>query len=186
MPKQIVKIYFSGKIHPTPLWREDVCKTLESKSGCKILALDPTKFEPGFDLNHQNAMLLVGRNSYMIQQADFVFVNLTDDISVGGSQEMLIAKHFGIPLIGLAPKEGKFNKSKEVVVGRMYTDFIHPYVKLSCDAIAETVEEVAEFIVSYLKEPKPSKNMGIIDQALVYYQKQHCANDLYLNQKFKT
>lgn len=176
----MVRIYFSGKIHPTPVWRDEVCRLLENKSGCKIIALDPTKFENGFDLDHQNAMLLVGRNSYMIQQADFVFVNLSDDISVGGSQEMLIAKHFGVPLIGLAPKEGRFNKSTETIVGRTYHNFIHPYVKLSCDMIAETIEEAAEYIVRYLKQPVPPKNLGIIDQATSYYKKQHSLQDTYL------
>ena len=181
--KPTVKIYFSGKIHSTPAWREEVCRLLETKSGCKILALDPTKYERGFDLNHDNAMLLVGRNSYIISQADFVFVNLSDDISVGGSQEMLIAKHFGTPLIGLAPKEGKFNKSKEVIVGRTYKNFIHPYVKLSCDKIAETVEEAAAYIVDYLENPVPPRNIHILDQALVYYKKRHLANDKYIQLK---
>jgi len=122
----------------------------------------------------------------MIQQADFVLVNLSDDVSVGGSQEMLIAKHFGVPLIGLAPTEGKFNKSKEVIVGRTYTNFVHPYVKLSCDAIAETVEEAAGFIASYLKEPLPSKTMGIMDQALAYYKKQHYPCDAYLQKTIRS
>ncbi len=178
--ERTIKIYFSGKIHPTPLWREEVCRLLKCKSGCEIIALDPTKFEHGFDLDHQNCMLLVGRNCYMIQQADFVFVNLTDDISVGGSQEMLIAKYFGTPLVGLAPRGGKFNKDTEVICGRTYTDFVHPYVKLSCDKIAETVEEAAEFIQAYLKQPHPVKNKGIIDQALCYYKKRHLLRDSYI------
>lgn len=75
-----------------------------------------------------------------------MIVYLSDDISVGGSQKMLIAKYYNKPLIGLAQKEEKFNKSEKELYGRIFRKYIDPYVKVSCDYVASNVQEAAAFL----------------------------------------
>ena len=89
-----LKVYVAGKVTAnsslgTSFWREDFCKELEKKSGVKIINLDPTSRTIDFD-----ADMVFGRDCFMIKNADLVIVNLTDDMSVGAAQEMLVAKYF--------------------------------------------------------------------------------------------
>lgn len=179
-----VKIYFSGKItsqssHAPSNWRERFCQELAAR-GLEIVKLDPLEHDPDFKLNYDDERLTVGRNSFMIQNADFVLVNLTDDISVGGSQEMLMAKYYDKPLIGLAPKGGKFNQGREEINGHVFTSYTHPYVKLACDCLASTLEEAAEYIKNQLLKQTPPKTIHILNEALQYYKEKHYLKDLYL------
>jgi hypothetical protein len=151
-------------------------------SGLEIVNLDPTKSSESFDLDQNNASLVIGRDAYMIRMADVVIVNLTDDISVGGSQEMLIAKYFQKPLIGLAPRGGKFNRDEKEFFGRTFKNYTDPFVTVTCDAVAENVDELAGFIPNLLDvaQGKKTKDISVLDEALKYYKKNHHVFDTYL------
>src|SRR3989344_8270600 len=118
-----LKVYVAGKVSPNSIfgthdWRDSFCGRLSEIIGIKIINLDPTKSDKMFDLDENNTRLIFGRDCYMIKSADLVIVNLTDDISVGGSQEMLIAKYFSKPLLGIAKREGLFIMSKYELAGK--------------------------------------------------------------------
>src|SRR3989338_8964583 len=142
MKKQL-KIYVAGKVSPsssfgTPFWRGEFCKELEAKSGIKITNLDPTSRKT---MNFDPEMIF-GRDAFFIKNADLVIVNLTDDISIGGAQEMLIAKYFSKPLLGIARKGGKFADPEKEEYGRKI-NFIHPFAHVPCDAIVNDIDEAA-------------------------------------------
>src|SRR3989338_10455224 len=124
-----LNLYIAGKVSPTATvagrtdWRDGFCERLTELSGFDINNLDPTKNHEYFELDEKDVKLIFGRDCFMIKSADIIIVNLTDDISVGGSQEMLIAKYYHKPLIGIAPKEGKFFKSKKDILGKIYNDW---------------------------------------------------------------
>ncbi|MCA9497327.1 MAG: hypothetical protein KC589_10380 [Nanoarchaeota archaeon] len=182
-----IKIYIAGKVSPNSVfgthdWRDSFCEKLSEQIGIKIFNLDPTKAYKDFNLDENNSKLIFGRDCFMIKTADIVIVNLTDDISVGGSQEMLIAKYFSKPLIGIAPKGGKFNKEKTKFIGKEYENWIHPFVNIPCDIIVEDITEAETFIKQYItKQQKEIKNISIIDNSIEYYKKHHHHLDKFLN-----
>lgn len=182
-----LKVYVAGKVSPNSVfgtydWRGRFCKELSRKIGIKIINLDPTKSDEKFDLDENNSNLIFGRDCYMIKSADIVIVNLTDDISVGGSQEMLIAKYFSKPLIGIAPKGGKFNKEEKEIRGIVYKNWLHPFVNISCDALAESIDEVADHIKRIISNSGTNvKNFSIIEENIDYYKNNHYHLDKYLH-----
>lgn len=184
-----IKLYIAGKVSPdsvfgTHAWRDAFCTELQQKSGYEIVNLDPKKSSKDFDLNEKDYKLIVGRDCFMINMADLVVVNLTDDISVGGSQEMLIAKYFKKPLIGIAPKEGKFNKEETEILGRKYRDYIHPFVAIPCDRVLQNIDELADVIRKEYKELiRNPKTISVLDDALNYYQSHFHDKDLILHAK---
>ena len=173
-----LKVYIAGKVDPNSSlgrhdWRDHFCEELSQQSGYSIVNLDPTKSHDGFNLDENNAKLIVGRDCFMIKSADLVIVNLTDDISVGGSQEMLIAKHYRKPLVGIAPKGGKFNKPEKEILGKVYKDWIHPFVLIPCDRVVVDIDGVIKFIHEYFPEQNKVKDLSILDDAQTYYEREH-------------
>ncbi|MDO8428796.1 MAG: hypothetical protein Q7S92_06315 [Candidatus Diapherotrites archaeon] len=151
-----VKVYIAGKISPdsifkTEHWREQFCQQLELLSKTKIVNLYSAKTQPFGNLNESNPYFIVGLDTHLLKQADLVIVNLTDDISVGASQEMLIAKYFKKPLIGLAPKGGRFVKEQKQIWGNTYENWTHPFVALSCDLIVHNLDDLAEAVQKFAR-----------------------------------
>ncbi len=182
-----IKLYVAGKVSPNSVfgthdWRDNFCQKLAELSGLRIINLDPTKSDSNFHLDHNNPELIFGRDCFMIKSADLVIVNLTDDISVGGSQEMLIAKYYTKPLIGIAPQGGKFSKEEKIGFDhKIYKNWIDPFVATTCDIVAKDIEEAADFIQKFAAQNNQViKNIRLLDQSLEYYQKQHHQNDKFL------
>lgn len=183
-----LNLYIAGKISPTDTvanrtdWRDGFCKKLTELSGFDINNLDPTKQHGDSDLDENDARLIVGSDCFMIKSADLIIVNLTDDTSIGGAQEMLIAKYYHKPLIGIAPKEGRYFKSKKVILGKIYNNWLHPFVSVSCDAVVEDLEGAADFIKNFYSKPDNSvKDITVIDDSLKYYEEHHHKNDQFLH-----
>lgn len=183
-----LKVYIAGKVSPDSVfgthdWRDNFCDELSKRSGFAITNLDPTKSNEAFDLDEGNSKLIFGRDCFMIKKADFVIVNLTDDISVGGSQEMLIAKYYKKPLIGIAKKGGKFNKAEKEIRGKIYKNYIQPFVDISCDEVVEDVEGAANVLKEWTAKPdRKPKDMGILDEMCHYYKTEHHPNDTLLHE----
>ena len=177
-----IKVYVAGKVSAQSVfgthdWRGKFCQQLGDLLGQEIVNLDPTKAPTGFELDQNNERLIVGRNNFMIREADIVVVCLSDDISVGGSQEMLIAKYYQKPLIGLAPRGGKFNKDVKELLGKEYHDYVDPYVKMSCDYIATTIGEVADGIKKIMAARQAPKDLSVLDEVLEYYRDNYQPRD---------
>jgi hypothetical protein len=178
-----VKLYIAGKVSEDSVfgtrdWRDNFCHQLEEKAGLAIVNLDPTKFADNIDLDQNFAKLVVGRNNHLIKNADAVIVYLSDDISVGGSQEMLIAKYYKRPLIGFAPPGGKFNQSEKEMYGQKIKDYIDPYVRVSCDVVAGTIDELAKHLADLVTNPDGStKDLTILDEATRYYEDRYRSRD---------
>jgi hypothetical protein len=164
----MIKIYVAGKISKDSVfgthdWRDNFCSELEKLSGLKIDNLDPTK--TGTD--QSDSMLVFGADSYLISQSDVLVVYLSDDISIGGSQEILIAKYFKIPVIGLARHGGKFNGADKEYFGKIVKNYKDPFVFTTCDIVCKTIEEVADALKN-LQTVQP-KTLDIIPQSVDYY-----------------
>src|SRR3954464_2822142 len=129
MANKSLKIYVAGKVSKNSHfgrhdWRNQFVAELEEISGRGLISLDPTKS----DVLQTDPELTFGADAFMIASSDVVIVYLSDDISVGGSQEILVAKYFKKPVIGLAPFGGKFNGSTKEYFGKIVEDYKDPFV----------------------------------------------------------
>ncbi len=181
-----LKVYIAGKVSPDSVfgthdWRDAFCQKLGDLVDMEIINLDPTKTDENFHLDKNNSELVFGRDSFMIKSSDLVIVNLTDDISVGGSQEMLIAKYYHKPLVGLAPLGGKFHKQEAEIMGKKYKNWVHVFVAVPCDTVVPDIEGAAEFIKNFFsKDGTPVKTIGIIDAAVKYYEDNFYERDEFM------
>lgn len=174
-----LKVYVAGKVSKessfgTHYWRDDFCSELHKLSGIKIICIDPTK--SGIDQN--NKEMVFGGDAFMIKQCDVFIVYLSDDISIGGSQEILIAKYFNKPVIGLAKKGGKFNGSKRVFFGQEINNYKDPFVYTTCDIVTEDVDGVAKALNKINKIKV--KQINIIDKLSNEFEIKHLINHSYI------
>jgi hypothetical protein len=142
-------------------------------SGLSIENLEPFACEE--KLNEGDSLLIFGHACALIKDSDMVLAYLSDDISVGGSQEMLIAKYYRKPLISLAPREGKFNKTIKVVKNERYREYLHPFVAVPSDSVVATLDEAAAVMAQFARQEPAIKTLEIIDRAVLYYAKTQTA-----------
>lgn len=165
-----MKLYIAGKVSKesqfgTHHWRDAFVTELSKLSGIELSHLDPLAYETAA----YDPQEIFDKDCWLISQSDCVVVYLSDDISVGGSQEMLIAKYLGKPLIGYAPRGGKFNADRREFMGQVIKNYVDPFVYASCDVIAGTLEEVAEGLKSC---PQLSpKDITIVDEGIEQYER---------------
>lgn len=175
-----LKIYVAGKVSKdssfgTHYWRDGFVKELEKLSGLKLISLDPAKKRT--DQNDPEAAF--GADVYMISRSDVVVVYLSDDISVGGSQEILVAKYYKKTVIGLAPFGGKFNHENKEIFGQTVKNYRHPFVYSTCDIVCDDIESVAVQLKN-LKKIKV-KTIDIIKNSADKYEHEDLKSDKYLN-----
>jgi hypothetical protein len=173
-----LKIYVAGKMSKhshfsSHSWRDDFLKEINSLTGLEIISFDPTRATK----NYTDSEMVFGSDVHMISQVDAMVVYFSDDISVGGSQEILIAKYFNKPVIGLAPKGGKFHGIDKEVTGVVIKDFKHPFVFSTCDVVCSDINEVANALKN-LDKLKP-KGIDLIDKAKKRFEKAHLKKKLY-------
>ncbi len=178
-----LKLYVAGKVSKesgfgTHYWRDDFIKQLEKLSGLKLVNLDPTRKEVNQNF-HEDAF---GADIFMISKSDAVVVYLSDDISVGGSQEILVGQYFKKPVIGLAPEGGKFNMKNKEIFGQKVRHYKHPFVYGTCDVVCGSIEEVAK-VLKNLDRIKP-KTIDLIQQAADRFEKEKLQSDTYVSGLF--
>ena len=174
-----LKIYVAGKVSKESVfgehhWRDKFVDELEKLSGIKIINLDPTRKQ--VDQNFSEDAF--GADVYMISKADAVVVYLSDDISVGGSQEILVGQYFKKPVIGLVPRGGKFNQENKEIFGQKVKHYKHPFVYGTCDVVCESVEQVAKTLQNLNKIN--SRGIDLIQKAADKFAKEKLSSDKYL------
>jgi len=160
-----MKVYIAGKVSKnsqfgTHHWRDEFCKKLQELSEVTLENLDPLKFQTA----NTDTNTIFAKDCQLIYQADIVVAYLSDDISVGGSQEILIARYLHKPVIGFAPYGGKFNGSRKEMLGKIIEDYKDPFVFSTCDIVCGSIEEVAQKLIGVSNIT--SNGLAIIDQAI--------------------
>lgn len=160
-----MKVYVAGKVSKDSVfgkhhWRDEFCAELSKLSGIELENLDPLKAEQDMT----DYRLIFAKDCQLINQADVLIAYLSDDISVGGSQEILIARYLHKPVIGLAPKGGKFNGCTKEMLGQTIENYQDPFVFSTCDVVCGSVVEVAHALT--LISEVESKGLQIIDETL--------------------
>jgi nucleoside 2-deoxyribosyltransferase len=169
-----LKVYIAGKVSKDSSfrkhhWRDEFCEKISELSGRKLHNLDPSKIDNTIDTPEA----IFGADVELISQCDVLVVYLSDDISVGGSQEILIAKYLNKPVIGYAPYGGKFNGCRREHFGRVIEDFKDPFVFATCDVVCGNLEETGMALKSI--EQITPKGIDIIDNYREIFL--NCDND---------
>lgn len=117
--------------------------------------------------------LVVGHDLWLIKHADIVIVHAVSKLGVGTAQEMVVAKGFKKPVVLVIPKNTHHRKSNVVFCGVLIKDWIHPFLFISSDFIAEDIEAVISWIESYIHNPKTFKikNISVFDKAISDFEK---------------
>lgn len=144
------QLYIAGKISKESSfgkhhWRDEFCQKLEELNGMKLTHLDPLAGE-GSVMTPQE---IFKKDCELIAACDVFVIFLSNDISVGGSQEILIARYYNKPVIAYAPYGGKFNNATREMFGKTVNDYKDPFVFSTCNKVCGTIEEVAAVLKNY-------------------------------------
>jgi nucleoside 2-deoxyribosyltransferase len=179
-----IKIYVAGKMsahsgYKTHNWRDDFLKEIAKLSGLSFISYDPVNTTK----DYTDPEIVFGSDVHMISQVDIVVVYLTDNISVGASQEILIAKYYSKPVIALARPGGKFNQKSKEVAGEVIKNFKHPFVYSTSDIVCANEQEVADALLNL--DSMKVKNINIIDIANKKFTQKHSQTNLYKTKVIK-
>ena len=124
------------------------------------------------DMDENDFLLIVGKDSRSIQRSDLVIVNAEERMGAGTSMEMVIAKHLKKPVVTVMPKNSYHRRSNMTFQGKFFVeDWMHPFVHTFSDYIVENVAEIEKIKDQIFSSP--IKDITIIDQAIAYRNKKH-------------
>jgi len=117
--------------------------------------------------------MVVGHDLAMIKQADLCVVDAKSKIGAGTAQEMVIAKHFKKPVVVVIPKDTHHRKTNVTFHGVTMNDWIHPFLYISSDYVAESPEDAAQWIANYAAGDNADsqiKDFSVFEQAIEQYE----------------
>jgi len=100
------------------------------------------------------AELVVGHDLAQVQAADVCVVDAAEKIGAGTAQEIVIAKYFSKPVVIMMPPDTHHRRSNVTFHGVEMEEWVHPFLKVGADYIANSIEDVAEWISSYAANPE--------------------------------
>jgi len=166
-----MKIYLAGSVpkgkDETKVWddwRVRYQKVLEE-------VFDATFIDPNADdimAFEGDSLMIVGVDCGHIKSSDLVVVNAEEKLGVGTSQELVVAKYFGLPVITVLPKDTHHRRSNITFHQTVVEDWIHPFIDTFSDFVVERVEDIGD-IKGRLTTIK-AKDISIVDDAIAYAQ----------------
>lgn len=112
------------------------------------------------DIDESDFEKVVGLDCKHIKNCDLVIVNAEWRLGVGTSQEIIIAKYFGKPVITVAPLGGLYRKKEQQVNNKKVENWVHPFIFVFSDLIIDRIEDLDKEEVVRIKP----KDISIIDQ----------------------
>ncbi len=122
--------------------------------------------------DNAGAAMVVGHDLSMIKQANICVVDARQKIGAGIAQEMVIAKYLRKPVVAVIPKNTHHRKINVVFHGIIMDEWIHPFLKVSTDYVAESVEEAAKWIHEYSSAPEKFliKDLSVYDDVIAKFE----------------
>ena len=118
--------------------------------------------------------LVVGHDLSMVKEADCVVVDATSKIGAGTAQEMVIAKLFAKPVISVVPQDSHYHKSEVTFHGQLVKNWIHPFISVSSDFVANSPEDAGRWIARYLGDPNfKAKDMSVFRECIEEFDRLH-------------
>ena len=118
------------------------------------------------------AEMVVGHDLFQVRQADVCVVDAQTKVGAGTAQEIVYAKYLQKPVVIVIPKNSHHRKTGIVFQGNVMKEWTHPFLKISTDYIAESIEDAAEWIKSYSDSPKSYKikDISVFDNAIKKFE----------------
>lgn len=115
---------------------------------------------------------VVGHDLWLIKHTDIIIVNATSKVGAGTSQEMVLAKYFKKPVISILSKDSHHRRPNVVFHGTKVEDWIHPFIYISSDFIAETIEEAIKWVKEFQANPRKVKvkDISIFEKDISYFE----------------
>ncbi len=122
--------------------------------------------------DNAGALMVVGHDLAQVKKADICVVDARQKIGAGTAQEMVFAKHLGKPVVTVIPKDTHHRKSNVTFHGVTMKEWIHPFLEISSDYVAESIEDAAEWIHGYAELPDnyEVKTLSVFDEAIAYFE----------------
>ena len=136
-------IYLSGGMGNLPFeeqveWRNKFTNCLLEKSTEKGYVFKPLFFNPPYyystlTKNHKSEREAMEYDLCRLRESDVVVVNFNQSNSLGTAMELVLAKEFHIPVIGL--NENHYP--------------LHPWLQECCTRLCDTMDEVVTHVYEY-------------------------------------
>lgn len=116
--------------------------------------------------------LVVGHDLWLIKNSDIVIVHATSKIGAGTAQEMVLTKYFQKPLISIVPKNTHHRRTNVVFHGVNIEDWIHPFIYVASDFVAENIEKGIVWIKRFLKNSNKMriKTISVFDEKIFLFE----------------
>ena len=118
------------------------------------------------------AELVVGHDLALVKEADLIIVDARSKIGAGTAQEMVIAKYFRKPVVAVISRDTHHRRSNVVFDGQVVKDWVHPFLKVSSDYVADSVDDAVAFAAKFLKNPTEQKikDFAVFEQAITEFE----------------
>lgn len=168
MAKQF-KIYLAGSI-PKGDSERDGWTDWKAEYRAKIAAAIPEAvfLDPDLIRDTVGPELVVGNDLWLISRADLVIVHIPEKVGAGTAQEMVIAKSFPKPIVTILPQNTHHRRSNIVFDGEVIEDWIHPFLYVSSDVVAETIDDALDWMKKFAANPKKFqiKDMSVYQEMI--------------------
>ncbi|MFH0852350.1 MAG: hypothetical protein V1845_02005 [bacterium] len=119
--------------------------------------------------------LVVGHDLWLIKNSDIVIVHAVSKIGAGTAQEMVLTKYFLKPLISIVPKGTHHRRTNVVFHGVNIEDWIHPFIYVASDYVAENIDSGIKWIKEFLKNRDAQsaiKDISVFENKIVFFEKE--------------
>ena len=122
--------------------------------------------------DNAGAEMVVGHDLAQIKRSDICVVDAREKIGAGTAQEIAIAKYLCKPVVIVIPKNSHHRKSNVMFHGVVMEEWVHPFLSVSCDYVAESIEDASIWIKAYSDNPKkhPIKDLSVFDKAIKHFE----------------
>jgi hypothetical protein len=166
-----MKIYLAGNVPKGDKelesyvnWRKHYAAIISRH--LKAEFIDP--YERCEGVREDDPISVFGADCRHIKESDLIIINAENQLGVGTSQELVIAKYFQKPVITILPKGSFHRKINALFDGEIIEDWIHPFIYAFSDVILERIEDF-QFTPESLNKIQP-KTISIIDSAIIEMQ----------------
>ena len=148
-------------------WKDDYKRIiLEAVPGAEFVDGDAISDNAG-------PQMVVGHDLALIKGSDLCVVDARSKIGAGTAQEMVMAKYMKKPVVAVIPKDTHHRKTNVVFHGVKVEDWTNPFLLLSSDYIAGSIEDAAHWIADYASGCTMDvqiKDISVFEQAIQYYE----------------
>lgn len=115
--------------------------------------------------------LVVGHDLWLVKHADISIADARSKVGAGTAQEVFFAKLHKKPVISIIPKESHNRKSNIVFHGVTMDEWIHPFLLVSSDYIADTIEDAIAWINNhYVKKKIAVKSIFVFEDMIKKFE----------------